>query len=197
MRSYRPLFLSLGILVTTPVVLVAGDQVYQYQVPHNAPLFTDKKLPGKKLVTVKYYGRPPAYPSCRKYNKMIKQHLKTYMPHIREIGNKFMVDTRLIKAIIIAESCFDPNAVSSAGAQGLMQLMPATARFLGVTDPFDPAQNIEGGVSYLRMMLDQFHQNKELALAAYNAGPEAVRKYGRIPPYPETQKYVRKIIKML
>ncbi len=123
--------------------------------------------------------------------------MKLYMPHIRAMGSKYMIDTRLIKAVIIAESCFDPKAISSAGAQGLMQLMPETARSLGVSDPFDPWQNIEGGVSYLRMMLDQFNQNKELALAAYNAGPDAVKKYGRIPPYRETQRYVKKIIKML
>jgi len=195
-RIYCQRVFSIGLIIF-PSLILAGDRVYQYQMPHSAPLFTDKEFSNKKPISVKYYGRPPAYTSCRKNNKVVEDRIKSYMPHIRAMGHKYMIDTRLIKAIIIAESCFDPKAVSPAGAQGLMQLMPETARSLGVSDPFDPWQNIEGGVSYLRMMLDQFNQNKELALAAYNAGPDVVKKYGRVPPYRETQRYVKKIIKML
>jgi soluble lytic murein transglycosylase-like protein len=101
----------------------------------------------------------------------------------------------LVRAVIRVESGWNPRARSEKGAQGLMQLMPATAAQYGVTNPFDPAQNIRGGVAYLKTLMDRFDGNTELALAAYNAGPGAVEKYGRkIPPYRETQSYVRKIV---
>ena len=197
MREIRWILFSLNILLI-PTLTLAGDQVYHYQSSDTAPLFTDKKRPNQKPVSVKYYGRPPAYKSCRQnQKKKMEQRIKSYMPYVRAMGDKYAIDTMLIKAVIITESCFNPEAVSPVGAQGLMQLMPATARSLGVSEPFDPYQNIEGGVSYLRNMLDQFGQDRELALAAYNAGPGAVKKYGRIPPYRETQRYVKKILKML
>jgi soluble lytic murein transglycosylase-like protein len=101
----------------------------------------------------------------------------------------------LLKAVARAESGFNPNAVSRSGAVGVMQLMPGTARALGVADSYDPEQNIMGGAKYLRQMLDEFGGDVELALAAYNAGPGAVRKYGGVPPYEETQNYVRTVAK--
>lgn len=96
--------------------------------------------------------------------------------------------------MIEQESGFDPNATSQAGAAGLMQLMPETARGLGVTDPYDPAQSIEAGVRYLRGQLDRFGGDPALALAAYNAGPNAVQRYGGVPPYAETQRYVESVL---
>ena len=102
------------------------------------------------------------------------------------------VDPSLLKGLIRQESDFDPNARSSAGAVGLTQLMPSTAAGLGVSDPTDPAQAIEGGARYLRQMLDRFGGDQTKALAAYNAGPGAVEKYGGVPPYPETQAYVQR-----
>jgi soluble lytic murein transglycosylase-like protein len=100
-----------------------------------------------------------------------------------------------VRAVIQAESAWNVRAVSPKGALGLMQLMPATATDLGVTNPFDPEQNIRGGVKYLRFLLDRYDGNFELALAAYNAGPGAVDRHGRkVPPYRETQAYVRKIV---
>ncbi|MEW6685696.1 MAG: lytic transglycosylase domain-containing protein [Candidatus Edwardsbacteria bacterium] len=107
---------------------------------------------------------------------------------------KYCLDPSLIKAVIEAESGFNPKAVSSKGAMGLMQIMPETVMRFSVNDPFDPAENIEAGTHYLREMLDKFEGATELALAAYNAGPKRVIWYGEIPPFPETQKYVSGII---
>jgi soluble lytic murein transglycosylase-like protein len=110
-----------------------------------------------------------------------------------DAAQRYDIPVNLLKAVAQAESSFNPNAVSKCGAVGVMQLMPATARTLGVTDSYDPVQNIMGGAKYLREMLDTFDGDTGLALAAYNAGPGAVQKYGGIPPYAETQAYVQKV----
>ena len=117
-----------------------------------------------------------------------------FEPLIREHASQRGVRPDLVRAVIQVESAFNPRAVSPKGAMGLMQLMPATAKQFGVIDPFNPAENIRAGVSYLRQLLDRYDHNEQLALAAYNAGPAAVDKYGsKVPPYKETQNYVLKI----
>lgn len=116
---------------------------------------------------------------------------------IDHYADRFRLNAALIKAVIKVESDFNPKVVSKKGAKGLMQLMPATAREVGVSDPFDPGQSIYGGTYYLRQMLDIFDSNLDYALAAYNAGPTAVQHYGGIPPYDETRNYVVKVKKYL
>lgn len=113
---------------------------------------------------------------------------------VQTSSQKYNISPALIMAIIKAESGFNPNAVSGAGAQGLMQLMPSTARGLGVTDSFNIQQNIDAGSRYIKEKLDQFNGDPKLALAAYNAGPGSVIKYNGIPPYPETQNYIKTVI---
>lgn len=116
---------------------------------------------------------------------------------IKRYASVFHLEDSLVRAVIKVESDYNPNALSNKGAQGLMQLVPETAHDMNVNDPFNPEDNIRGGSRYLRMMLDQFDGSLDLALAAYNAGPSAVRRHGGIPPYEETRNYVEKVKKYL
>lgn len=113
---------------------------------------------------------------------------------IRRAASRYGVDFALIKAVIEVESAYDPRAVSTKGARGLMQIMPFNFRQLNISDPFEPAQNIMGGTSYLTRLIRQYDGNLEHALAAYNAGPSNVDKYKGIPPFPETRNYVRRVM---
>ncbi len=123
----------------------------------------------------------------------VRLNMTAYHDEISKAANDFGVDEAVVRAIIHAESSFNPNALSRVGAQGLMQLMPATARRFGVGDPFNAAQNIRGGVQYLAWLLKRFNGNVTLAAAGYNAGEGAVDKYKGVPPYSETQRYVQRV----
>ena len=120
----------------------------------------------------------------------------SYSSHIRDAAARYGVSERLVSAVIRVESGFNAKAISRKGARGLMQLMPATATMLGVRDSFDPLENIDGGVRHLRGLIDRFN-NVPLALAAYNAGEQAVTQHRGIPPYPETQDYVARILRLM
>lgn len=124
-----------------------------------------------------------------------KQYIVNYDEIIHKAAKQFSVDTNLIKAVIMAESSFDPYAVSESGAQGLMQLMPDTAADMRVNNPFDPEENIFGGTKYLGLLLKKFKQDKRLAVAAYNVGPTVVSNHNSIPPIPQTIRFVEKVMK--
>ncbi len=124
-----------------------------------------------------------------------KQYIKKYKPIIQKAAEQFDVDPHLIKAIIKAESYFDPNAISKSGAQGLMQLMPSTADDMRVNNPFDPEENILGGTRYLSLLLKRFKQDKRLAIAAYNVGPKIVEKHNSVPLIPQTRRFVERVMK--
>ena len=124
-----------------------------------------------------------------------KQYIIKYDSIIYSAAKRFGVESRLIKAVIMAESSFNPRAVSKSGAQGLMQLMPLTADDMKVDNPFDPEENIFGGTQYLSLLLKKFGHDKRLALAAYNAGPKTVTKHNSVPPIPQTENFVKTVMK--
>jgi len=151
----------------------------------NAPQYTDR--PGKQSWS--FYRKEMRSPPTATAGPAVH----AYRDIIREYARAYRLEEALVKAVIKAESNYNPQSLSSKGAQGLMQLIPETARLMNVNDPFDPAENIRGGSNYLRLMLDQFSGNLDLALAAYNAGPNAVQRHGGIPPYTETRQYVQRV----
>ncbi|MBZ0112314.1 MAG: lytic transglycosylase domain-containing protein [Thermoanaerobaculia bacterium] len=145
--------------------------------------------------SIEVYNEPSKKPATSRASAPNRVHRdrSEWDRSIRDASDEHSLDPKLIRSVIEVESGFNPAAVSSKGAQGLMQLMPETARELAVSDPFDPEQSIFGGTLYLRRMMDEFGRI-EIALAAYNAGPGAVRRHGGIPPYTETRDYVRKVM---
>lgn len=169
-------------------------QMYKFTDENGIVHYTNVKPVGQKNVTTFNF---PCYASDPKCNQLdwenIPLNRRAFDDEIRAAAQVHTVDDALIRAIIHAESAYQPEALSPRGAQGLMQLMPETQQELQIVDVFDPINNIEGGTLYLSRLLDQFDQNIELAAAAYNAGPGAVQQYGGIPPYKETREYVRRI----
>ena len=176
---------AMAALVATPVV--AHAQIYSWRDAAGNLVLSDRPKAGVERTFA--VGTTGAIRTTRAATRNT-----TYDPIIAEHSSVHGVRADLVHAVIQAESAFNPMARSIKGAMGLMQLMPATAIAYGVSNAYDPVQNIRAGVAYLRGLLDRYSQNEELALAAYNAGPGAVEKYGgAVPPYRETRNYVAKI----
>jgi len=137
------------------------------------------------------------YVFFRKEKRASSPSLNGFDDYISHWSSAYNLEEALVQAVIKVESDFDPRSRSHKGAMGMMQLLPETARDMDVSDPYDPGENIRGGSRYLRTMLNMFDDNLDMALAAYNAGPGAVQRYGGIPPYQETTNYIRKVKKYL
>jgi soluble lytic murein transglycosylase-like protein len=173
---------------------VGSAQVYKWVDENGIVTFSNIAPPTDQDYQVLRFPCYAADPKCRsvKWEK-VPLNTRAFSHEIHSAATFNSVDESLIRAIIHAESAYQPDARSPKGAQGLMQLMPGTAADLQVGNPFDPAENIDGGTRYLSQLLAEFKGDVELATAAYNAGPNAVYKYGGIPPYDETQEYVRRV----
>ncbi len=174
------------VLLTFFVISPAVADIYLYIDAQGVMHFTNTPTSSN----YKVYMHEP-----RKRAKTFK-NIKNYDDVISEAAKRHGLSSSLIKALIHAESYFNPRAVSKKGAMGLMQIMPENLPGLNIDDPFDPWENIMGGATYLKSMLERFRGDLTLALAAYNAGPTAVERYNDIPPYPETRNYVQKVMKL-
>jgi soluble lytic murein transglycosylase len=177
--------LCLGILVTGcffPSLALVQADIYRYKDEGGVWHFTNCKKDSRYRLYIRTTRKKP------------NAYIKEYEGMILEASRRFAIEPSLIKAVIKAESDFDHKAVSCKGAQGLMQLMPATAKAMEVEDAFDPQKNILGGTRYLSLLLRRFNHDKTLALAAYNAGPDQVELHHGVPPFPETQDFVKKVM---
>ncbi len=194
------------ILISCALVSIAvqAKDMYIYKDYDGNTVLTDQRnhgpgfeLSGYELVLkrrIKEYSSPRSGGKVPSY-AWLRDKVKALSPTIAQVAESTHVELDLLHAVILAESAYNADALSPKGAMGLMQLMPPTARRFGVEDAWDPAQNIQGGALYLDFLLNRFDGDKRLAVAAYNAGEGAVDKYSGIPPYKETQGYVKKVMK--
>lgn len=187
------------LLCGLPLNDATADQLYAYRSGTRGTItFTTKKPTGRKYWKVK--------PGKSRYSTIRRRRGRggwraipvksRFDPVIFQLAKSHRLEPALVKAVVHVESAFRPRVRSPAGAQGLMQLMPATAKRFGVRNPFHPPENILGGVRYLRWLYNHFNGNVAHVLAGYNAGENAVKRYGGVPPYNETQQYVRRVLKM-
>lgn len=189
--GFRTIFFLFAWLCLTSPCTALGD-IYRYIDPDGVVHFTNTPTAKDYTLFLKENSGDELLARTRRF----KAGPDVYNDIISRAASAFGVDHALIKAVIHAESCFDPNAVSIQGARGLMQIMPQNDASLNISNPFDPSQNIMGGTRYLKRMLIRYNEKLALALAAYNAGPSAVDKYNKIPPYEETQTYVQRVMSL-
>ncbi len=168
-------------------------RVFTYRQPNGVVAFTDQVPARQRSFSVMEFSCYACDPHSRVDWRVTRLFSSEYATQIAAAAERYDVDPALIRALIHAESGFNPNALSRKGAMGLMQLMPGTASDMGVSNAFAVQQNIEGGVKYLAQLLEQYRGDVTLATAAYNAGPGAVAKYGGVPPFAETMTYVQRV----
>ena len=183
------LILAVGMYLTSPV---SGD-IYRFEDEDGNIHFTDAPTDRRFKLFMRDIKKDRKLRTTFKMSECGRDPAE-FEPIINACALEYGVDRSLVKAVIQAESGYNPSAVSSKGAMGLMQLMPKTAQGLKVVDSFDPRENVRGGVRYLKFLIDTFKGNVSLALAAYNAGMSKVARYGGIPPYSETRGYVAKVL---
>lgn len=195
-------YLCFTLLIANHVPMnVQAETTYVYKQANGTVLLTNVRPPKKQRhlfnLIKTFHHKPKANGGsiCKGMTESkLEKRARPYRKTIKRYAKKYQVNPAMVQAIISVESCFNRKAVSRAGAQGLMQLMPATAKTLGVIDSFNSIENIKGGIKYFSKLMKRF-DNATLALAAYNAGPGAVAKYNGIPPYKETQQYVKRVLK--
>jgi soluble lytic murein transglycosylase-like protein len=186
---------SAGLLFSWVWTAPIYAEIYKY-VKNGVVHYTDRRPEHTAYETIQDVSESPPIRPGKAGKQKSSSYKPPYLNIIHRVANAYQLNPELIKAIVKVESNYNPRAVSPKGAQGLMQLMPATAKRFGVSDVFDPEENIRGGVKFLCYLFDEFGENNlELVLAGYNAGEEAVRKYGnKIPPYGETRHYVKQVM---
>lgn len=192
--------ISLFILSVLSTATAYAD-IYKFVDIDGRVYYTDKPKNNKFKRIIKSLPKPPSttYTTLSNYSPRLhrfsSENKQRYAGLIEQVASRYQVDPKLLHAVIQTESAYNPTAVSRAGAVGLMQLMPGTAQRFGVYDRNDPNQNVDGGAHYLKYLIDMFEPNLHLAVAAYNAGENAVLKYNNsVPPYPETQNYVKQVL---
>ena len=187
----------IGGLLLSLAAIQAQAAVYVYQLPDGSRVISDHALsnPDYKLVRSTQNITGVGILAAARTPQLFRTRTDYYDRLIRRMAVRHDVDPALVKAVMHVESAFNPYATSHKGASGLLQLMPETAAHFGVTDIYDPVQNVRAGVMYLRQLLDRYNNKSRLVLAAYNAGPSAVERYKGIPPFNETRSYVKKVLR--
>ncbi|MDH5633268.1 MAG: lytic transglycosylase domain-containing protein [Gammaproteobacteria bacterium] len=198
LKTVRKIMVNLGCVVMASLgAMSAQAAIYVYQLPDGSRIITDHAVQSKdyKLVRSSQTVEGVGMVAANRAPQFFRADPSSYDRVIAQMARRYEVDPALVKAVVHAESAFNPYATSHKGASGLMQLMPGTAEIYGVNNIYDPVQNIRAGVRYLRDLLTQYDDKVHLAVAAYNAGPTAVARYRGIPPFDETQEYVRKVLR--